>query len=532
MNAKEIIANGQAIFGMELGSTRIKAVLTDDSGTVLAIGSYDWENSLIDGIWTYSLEQIHDGVKGCYASLREEVEKTYGVTPKSFKAMGVSAMMHGYMPFDADGKLLSRFQTWRNTNTQDAADALTELFDFNIPLRWTIAHVYQCMLDNEEHVQHYAFVTLLSSYLHYLLTGEKVVGIDDASGMFPIDSDKLDFDETMVQKFDALAASKGYTWKLREIFPKVLVAGEQAGVLTAEGAALLDDSGNLQPGIPFCPPEGDAGTGMVATNSVDKRTGNVSAGTSFFAMIVLEKRLSKVYREIDMVTTPDGSPVAMAHSNNGTTDLNTWVGLFHEFAGLLGAGGNMGDTFEKLYRHSLTGDADCGGMVAFNYDAGESMTGVNEGRPLFVRMPDSKTSLANFMKTHLYAALGVVKLGMDILKAENVRIDSILGHGGFFKTPEVGQRALAAAVGAPVTVMDTASEGGAWGIALLAAYTAEKLNGSKETLGEFLNNRIFAGMNGTTLAPTEEEIAGFEVFMEHYRAALAAEKAAVAHMKW
>ena len=531
MGAKECIESGKAIFGMELGSTRIKAVLTDPEGNVLAVGGYDWENSFIDGVWTYSLDEIHAGLKGCYASLRENVEKTYGITPKTYAAMGVSAMMHGYMPFDKEGKLLSRFQTWRNTNTQDAADALTELFDFNIPLRWTIAHVYQCMLDKEEHVRNYDFVTLLSSYVQYLLTGERVVGIDDASGMFPIDSEKLDFDETMVQKFDALAAEQGYTWKLRDIFPRVCVAGEHVGSLTEAGAALLDETGSLQPGIPFCPPEGDAGTGMVATNAVDKRTGNVSAGTSFFAMIVLEKRLSKVYREIDMVTTPDGSPVAMSHSNNGTTDLNTWVGLFHEFAGLLGVQADIGKTFETLYRHSLTGDADCGGMIAYNYDAGESMTGVNEGRPLFVRMPDSKDNLANFMKTHLYAALAVVKMGLDILKNEDVKIDRIMGHGGFFKTPEVGQRAMAAAVGAPVTVMDTASEGGAWGIALLANYTARRLNGATETLGEFLNNEIFAKLSGTTLAPTQEEIEGFEAFMENYRAGVAVEKAAVEAMK-
>ena len=532
MTAKECIENGRAIFGMELGSTRIKAVLTDPEGQVLAIGMYDWENSLVDGIWTYSIEEIHEGLTGCYTALREEVERAYGITPTTYAAMGISAMMHGYMPFDADGNLLSRFQTWRNTNTQDAADALTELFDFNIPLRWTIAHLYQCMLDKEEHLQKADFVTLLSSYIHRLLTGERVVGIGDASGMFPIDSEKLDFDEDMVQKFDALAASCGYSWKLRELFPKVLVAGDDAGCLTPEGAALLDSSGSLQPGIPFCPPEGDAGTGMVATNAVEQRTGNVSAGTSFFAMIVLEKRLSRVYREIDMVTTPDGSPVAMSHSNNGTTDLNTWVGLFQEFAGLLGADADLGKTFELLYRNSLSGDADCGGMIAYNYDAGESMTGVNEGRPLFARMPGSRVTLANFIKTHLFASLGVVKMGLDILKNEDVKIDSILGHGGFFKTKEVGQRALAAAVGAPVTVMETASEGGAWGIALLAAYMHEKKNGYTGRLGEYLESRIFLGLSGSTIAPTQEEIDGFEVFMEHYRAGLDAEKAAVSGMNW
>ncbi len=533
MGAKECIESGKALFGMEFGSTRIKAVLTDPAGKVLAIGNYDWENTLIDGIWTYSLEDIHAGMKGCYASLREEVEKTYGITPTRYAAMGVSAMMHGYMPFDKDGKLLSRFQTWRNTNTQAAADELTELFDFNIPLRWTIAHVYQCILDGEEHVKQYDFITLLSSYIHWQLTGERVVGIGDASGMFPIDSDVMDYNEEMVQKFDALTASKGYDFKLRDIFPKVMVAGEQAGTLTEAGAAMLDETGSLQAGIPLCPPEGDAGTGMTATNAVAKRTGNVSMGTSSFAMIVLEKQLSRLYREIDMVTTPDGFPVAMSHSNNGTTDLNAWVSLFREFAGLIGVDIDMGRAFEVLYRNSLEGDPDCGGLMAYCFDAGESIIpGLEEGRPLFARMPGSKDTLANFMKTHIYSALGVVTLGLDILKKENVRIDRIMGHGGFFKTKEVGQRALAASVGAPVTVMDTASEGGAWGIALLAAYLAERLQGSEASLSEYLDNNIFAGLSGTTVTPTREEIEGFETFMKRYSAAADMERAAVAAMQW
>lgn len=532
MGAKECIENGQAYFGMEFGSTRIKAVLTDPAGDVLAIGTYDWENSLVDGIWTYSLEEIRNGLQGCYSSLREDVENRYGVTPASYAAMGFSAMMHGYMPFDADGNLLSRFQTWRNTNTQAAADELTALFEYNIPLRWTIAHIYQCILDGEEHVRQYDYVTILSAYVHWLLTGERVVGVGDASGIFPIDSRTCDYDETMVQKFDVLIADKGYAWKLRDILPKVMTAGDEAGVLTEEGAALLDVSGNLRPGIRLCPPEGDAGTGMTATNAVAPRTGNVSAGTSMFAMIVLEKQLEHVYREIDMVTTPDGYPVAMSHANNGTTDLNTWVGLFAEFAGLIGSDIDMGGVFETLYRHSLTGDPDCGGLLSYCYYAGESITGVPEGRPVFARMPDSKGSLANFMKTHLYSSLGVVKMGLDVLKSENVKIDRIMGHGGFFKTKEVGQRALAAAVGAPVTVMETASEGGAWGIAILAAYMDEKQKGSSSTLSEYLETRIFAGMEGSTLSPSEEEIRGFEVFMEHYRAGIDVEKAAVNTMKW
>ena len=533
MNARECIVNGQAVFGMEFGSTRIKAVLADPDGNVLAIGTYDWENSLIDGIWTYSLEEIRSGLQGCYTSLREAVEEAYGVTPETFAAMGFSAMMHGYTPFDAEGNMLSRFQTWRNTNTQDAADALTELFNFNIPLRWTIAHIYQCILDNEEHVKKYDYVTILSAYVHWLLTGERVVGVGDASGIFPIDSETCDYDETMVRKFDELIADKGYSWKLRDVLPKVLPAGVKAGVLTEEGAALLDVSGNLKAGIPLCPPEGDAGTDMMATNAVTPRTGNVSAGTSMFAMIVLEKQLSRYYREIDMVTTPDGYPVAMSHANNGASDLSHWVSLFEEFAGLLGVDLTKPQIYEKLYRNSLTGDPDCGGLLSYCYYAGESISGVNEGgRPVFARMPDSRWNLANFMKTHIYSSLGVMMMGLDILKGEQVKIDRIMGHGGFFKTKEVGQRALAAAVGAPVTVMETAGEGGAWGIALLAEYMVEKQNGSMENLSEYLENRIFAGMEGITLSATEEEIRGFEVFMEHYRAGLDMEKTAVASMNW
>ena len=532
MGAKECIESGQAFFGMEFGSTRIKAILSDREGSVLAVGTYGWENSLIDGIWTYSLEEIRAGLQGCYTSLREDVEEKYGITPVSYAGMGFSAMMHGYIPFDADGNLLSRFQTWRNTNTQEAADELTELFNYNIPLRWTIAHIYQCILDGEDHVKKYDYVTILSAYIHWLLTGEKVVGVGDASGIFPIDPDTGDYDEAMVQKFDTLIEGKGYNWKLRDILPKVMTAGEQAGLLTEEGAALLDVSGNLKAGIPLCPPEGDAGTGMTATNAVAPRTGNVSAGTSMFAMIVLEKALSRVYREIDMVTTPDGYPVAMSHANNGTTDLSNWVGLFEEFAGLIGADLNKTQIYEVLYRHSLTGAPDCGGLLSYCFDAGESIAGVNEGRPVYARMPDSDVNLANFMKTHIYSSLGVVKMGLDILKKENVKIDRIMGHGGFFKTKEVGQRALAAAVGAPVTVMETAGEGGAWGIALLAAYMGEKQSGSKETLSEYLENRIFSEMEGTTLSPTEEEITGFDGFMEHFRAGMDLEKAAVNSMKW
>lgn len=531
MGAKELIQEGKAVLGMELGSTRIKAVLIDFKGSVLAVGFHDWENSLVNGYWTYSLDEIHAGVKDCYASLRKEVEEKYGVTLKKLGSIGISGMMHGYMAFDKEGTLLTPFRTWRNSNTQEAADTLTELFDFNIPLRWTSAHIYQCILDREKHVKKLDYVTTLSSYIHRVLTGERVVGIGDAAGIFPIDSEKLDYDQTMVDKFDALIADQGYEWKLRDILPKVLVAGQQAGVLTAEGAAFLDETGNLEAGIPLCPPEGDAGTGMVATNSVAVRTGNVSAGTSTFAMLVLEKPLSKLYREIDMVTTPSGFPVAMSHANNGTSDLNGWVGIFAEFAKLAGVELDMGDIFGLLYKNSLNGDPDCGGLLSYGYYSGEGITHLNEGRPLFARTPDAKFNLANFMKSHLYASLGAVKLGLDILlKNEQVKVERIMGHGGFFKTPGVGQRYLSAAVNAPVAVMDTASEGGPWGIALLAAYMID--HKENEKLEDYLENRIFAGLSGAAVEATPEEVEGFETFTRHYVDGLAAEKAAVGSMRW
>ncbi|MBQ6322124.1 MAG: ATPase, partial [Lachnospiraceae bacterium] len=426
MKQKDIILQKKTSLAIEFGSTRIKAVLIDLDGNVLATGFHDWENSLIDGIWTYSIEEIRKGLQDCYHSLKKDVYDRYGIIPNSYGVMGISAMMHGYMAFDKEGVLLSPFQTWRNSNTEKAADALTELFDFNIPLRWTIAHLYQCVLDQEEHLSKVDFVTTLDSYLHFLLTGEKMAGIGSASGIFPIDSDTHDYDQRMVEQFDSLIEGEGYSWKLRDVLPKVLVAGQLAGFLTEEGAKLIDPSGDLQPGIPFVPSEGDAGTGMVATNSVAPRTGNVSAGTSMFAMLVLEKKLSMLYREIDMVTTPDGYPVAMSHANNGTSDLNAWVKIFQEFSELSGKKLNMGEVFELLYRHSLNGDADCGGLLSYGYYSGEGITHLNEGRPLFARTPDAHFSLANFMRSHLYTSLGAVKLGMDILlKEEKVTVDRI-----------------------------------------------------------------------------------------------------------
>ena len=531
MDGKQLILDGRAALGIELGSTRIKAVMTDYDGNVLATGFHDWENSLVNGIWTYSLDEIHTGIRSCYSDLRKNVEEKYGVTVKKLGAIGISAMMHGYMAFDKEGTLLTPFQTWRNSNTEAAADELTELFHFNIPLRWTIAHLYQCVLDGEEHVKHVDFVTTLSSYIHRRLTGRKVVGIGDAAGIFPIDSTALDYDAEMLKKLNDVIAAKGYDWKVEEVLPKVMVAGEEAGTLTEEGAAFLDESGKLEAGIPLCPPEGDAGTGMVATNSVAPRTGNVSAGTSTFAMIVLEHKLKELYREIDMVTTPTGFPVAMSHANNGTSDLNAWVGLFKEFCDLMGIKADMGELFGKLYTNSLNGDPDCGGLLAYGYLSGEGITHINEGRPLFARTPDAAFTLANFMRSHLYTSLGAVKLGLDILlKKEGVKVDKIYGHGGFFKTPGVGQRYLAAAVNAPVTCMDTASEGGPWGMAVLAAYLADGKQDGK--LEDFLSNRIFANQSGTTINPDPAEVEGFEVFTERYTKGLAAEKAAVDSMDW
>ena len=531
MGAKESIESGQCALGIELGSTRIKGVLVDYAGNVLAVGVHDWENSFVNGIWTYSLDEIHAGVRHCYTTLRDAVEKEYGIVPKTYGAIGVSAMMHGYMALDKDGNQIAPFQTWRNTNTEQAADEMTELFDYNIPLRWTSAHLYQRILDGEDHVKDLDFVNTLAGYIHWKLTGEKVIGIGDAAGIFPVDSVAMDYDARMMEQFETLLDGKGFPHKAKDLFPRVLVAGQQAGTLTKEGAAFLDESGALQAGIPLCPPEGDAGTGMVATNSVAPRTGNISAGTSTFAMLVLEEPLKKLHREIDMVTTPSGFPVAMSHANNGTSDLNAWVEVFREFCDLMNVKADIGLLFEKLYSRSLEGDADCGGLLAYGYYSGENITMINEGRLAFLRTAKSNFNLANLMRVNLYTSLGAVKMGLDILmKEEGVKVERILGHGGFFKTKGVGQRFLAAAVNAPVTVMDTASEGGAWGIAVLAAFLADKHK--DETLEEYLEKRIFTQLSGSTIAPDAEDVKGFEVFMERYRKGLSIEKAAIAAMDW
>ncbi|MGN0313534.1 MAG: xylulokinase [Fusicatenibacter sp.] len=530
MDAKNAILSGKTAIGIEFGSTRIKAVLIGEDNAPIASGSHDWENRFENGIWTYSLGDIWSGLQDAYANMAADVKEKYGVTLTTVGAIGFSAMMHGYMAFDKEGNLLVPFRTWRNNITGEASEKLTELFSYHVPQRWTIAHLYQAMLNGEEHVKDIDYLTTLAGYIQWKMTGERVVGVGEASGIFPIDSETNTYFADMVGKFDQLAAEKGYPWKVTGILPKVLVAGENAGFLTKEGAKLLDVSGNLQAGIPLCPPEGDAGTGMAATNSVTKRTGNVSAGTSVFAMIVLEKNLSKVYPEIDMVTTPTGHPVAMVHCQNCTSDLNAWVGLFREFAEAFGVKVDMNELFGTLYNKALEGDADCGGLLSYNYFSGEHITDFEEGRPLFVRTPNSKFNLANFMRVHLFTALGALKVGLDILlKEEHVLVDEIFGHGGLFKTKGVGQRILAAAMNAPVSVMETAGEGGAWGIALLASYMINK--GESETLDDYLAKKVFGGNKGSKMDPDPADVAGFETFIERYKDGLAIERAAVENLK-
>ncbi|WP_337950104.1 xylulokinase [Prevotella sp.] len=524
-NAKQTIQEGKAILGIEFGSTRIKAVLIDENNTPIAQGSHEWENQLIDGLWTYSIESIWNGVQNCYADLRANVKAQYDTEIERLASIGVSAMMHGYMAFNEKEEILAPFRTWRNTNTGAAAAELSKLFNFNIPLRWSISHIYQAILNKEEHVKDITYLTTLAGYIHWQITGKKVLGIGDASGMLPIDSTTKNYCADMVEKFDKLVEPYGYSWKLNDILPQVLSAGEDAGTLTAEGAKRLDISDHLQAGIPVCPPEGDAGTGMVATNAVRKRTGNVSAGTSSFSMIVLEKELSKPYEMIDMVTTPDGSPVAMVHCNNCTSDLNAWVNLFKEYQQLLGIPVDMNEIFGKLYNHALEGDADCGGLISYNYISGEPVTGLAEGRPLFVRSANDKFNLANFMRANLYASVGVLKIGNDILfNQEKIKVDRITGHGGLFKTKGVGQRILAAAINSPISVMETAGEGGAWGIALLASYLVKKAD--NESLADFLDNNVFAGNTGIEIAPTPEDVEGFNKYIKEYQSCLSIEKEA------
>lgn len=526
----EAIKNGNTALGIEFGSTRIKAVLIDAQNQPIASGSHDWENHLKNNIWTYPLEEVWSGLQDCYANLKKEVKEKYGVIITTFGAMGFSAMMHGYLAFDEKDEQLAEFRTWRNTITEQASEELSKVFQFHIPQRWSIAHLYQAILNGEEHVKDVRFFTTLAGYIHWQLTGEKAIGIGDAAGMFPIDSATKDWDVNMIGQFDQLVEAKAFPWKLEELLPKVLVAGDAAGVLTEAGAKLLDTEGDLQAGIPVCPPEGDAGTGMAATNSVAVRTGNVSAGTSVFAMAVLENPLSKPYDEIDMVTTPAGDPVAMVHCNNCTSDLNAWVNLLKECVEAFGVKVDMNTLFGTLYNKALEGDADCGGLLAYNYFSGEHITGFEAGRPMFVRKPESKFNLANFMRVHLSTSLGALKTGMDILtKQEHVELDKMLGHGGLFKTKGVGQRILAAAIDTPVYVMETAGEGGAWGIALLASYMLNKEEG--ESLTSYLTQKVFGGEEGERMDPVASDVEGFEAFMQNYKNGLAIERAAVESLR-
>ncbi|MGF6990091.1 sugar (pentulose or hexulose) kinase [Lachnospiraceae bacterium PM6-15] len=523
---KAAIENGNTSLGIEFGSTRIKAVLIEASGEVLATGGYDWENQLVDGIWTYDLKTVQEGLQASYLQMATDVKEKYGIELTKIGSIGISAMMHGYIPFNDQDELLVPFRTWRNTMTEPASAVLSKLFNFHIPQRWSVAHLYQAILNQESHVKDVDFFTTLAGYVHWQLTGEKVLGIGDASGMFPIDSKICDYDETMVSDFNSLAKESGYSWKVEELMPKVLVAGEDAGKLTEAGAKLLDPTGKLTAGIPLCPPEGDAGTGMAATNAVAVRTGNVSAGTSVFAMVVLEKALSRAYEEIDLVTTPSGEAVAMVHCNNGTSDLNAWVNLFKEFAESFGIEVDMNKLFGTLYNKALEGDDDLGGLLAYNYFSGEHITEFEAGRPLFVKKPDSKFNLANFMKTHLFTSLGALKTGMDILlKNEGVKLEVMMGHGGFFKTPVVGQRIMAGAINTPVALMETAGEGGAWGIAILASYLINKEAG--ESLADYLGEKVFAGEKGDILAPETRDVKAFDDFLERYTEGLAIERAAV-----
>ena len=505
--------------GIELGSTRIKAVLIDKDHLPVAQGDFEWENRLENGIWTYPIDLVHKGIQECYKALKADVQAKFGVTLTEVGGIGISAMMHGYLPFDKDGKQLAEFRTWRNTITGEAAEKLTEVLGFNIPQRWSIAHYYQAILNNESHVGDIDYLTTLAGYIHWRLTGLKVMGVGEASGMFPIDSTTNDYDQEMVSKFNALTGGD-----LLSILPKVLVAGDDAGTLTEEGAKFLDPDGDLAAGIPIAPCEGDAGTGMVATNSVRVYTGNVSAGTSDFAMVVVDHALG-IHREIDMVTTPAGAPVAMVHCNNCTSDINAWVNLFDQFASLFGVEISKNDLYTKLFQVALKGDPDCGGLLSYNYFSGEGVTDLDEGRPLFARTPDCNFTLANFMRTHLLSALATLKIGMDILQdTESVRIDKLYGHGGFFKTPEVGQKMLSAAVNAPVSVMETAGEGGPYGMALLVSYMIQKEDG--ESLPDFLDNKVFAGAKSVSVMADDADVKGFADFLAKYKAALPMEKTA------
>lgn len=521
----KMLQNGDTALGVEFGSTRIKAVLIGADHAVLASGSFSWENRFENGVWTYGLDEVWQGLRASYAQVKSQVQKDYGVQLTTVGSMGFSAMMHGYLPFDANGEQLAPFRTWRNTITEDAACALTELFGFNIPQRWSVAHLYHAIAGGEAHVGQIAFLTTLAGYVHWKLTGVQALGVGEASGMFPIDSAICDYDREMLQKFDARVAEFGFTKPLASILPKVLQAGEQAGVLTEDGALLIDPSGELAAGIPLCPPEGDAGTGMVATNSVAPLTGNVSAGTSIFAMAVLEKPLSRVYPEIDMVTTPTGAPVAMVHCNTCTSDLDAWVRLFAQTFAAAGQSMPKAALYDMLYEQALEADADCGGLLSYNYYAGEPVTGLKNGKPLFVRSADAHLTLPNFMRSLLYSTMATLRIGMDLLfEQEGLTLSRLCGHGGLFKTKRVGQKLMAGAMHTPVAVMETAGEGGAWGIAILAAFMRRKAQG--ETLESYLNEKVFANAKGDCLAPEQEDIDAFNTYLVRYKAGLDIERTA------
>lgn len=517
----------KAVLGIELGSTRIKAVLIDENHLPIASGSYSWENDLIDGVWTYPLEKAVTGVRACYKELREDVLHKYGVSLQRVAAIGISGMMHGYLVLDKDGNQLAPFRTWRNTITEQAAFELMELFKFNIPQRWSIAHLYQAILNGETHTKDIARITTLSGYIHSLLTGNHVMGVGEASGMFPYDDEIKDFDAARIAQFDALVEKYDFPWKLKDILPRVLPAGACGGVLSEAGAALLDESGQLEAGIPMCPPEGDAGTGMVATGAVLPRTGSISAGTSAFSLQVLERPLKKYYPEIDVVATPSGKPVAMAHTNTCTSEIDAWINLIVDAAKTMGWPVDKNSLYATLFSKALEGKPDCDGIISFNYFAGEPLTATPTGRPMLVRLPDSKMDIPNFMRSQLYGAIATLKIGMDMLaREEHVESDKLLGHGGYFKTPGVGQQVLADALNVPISTMETAGEGGPWGMALLAAFMERKTPG--ETMEDYLQNRVFAKANSTTLHPDPAGVAGFESYMERFTACLDSQRAAAA----
>ena len=527
MKPAEAIETGRTALGIEFGSTRIKAVLVGPDHEPLAVGSHDWENAFVDRLWTYTMEDVWSGLQACFAELADDVRVKHGVELTSVGSLGISAMMHGYLALDADGELLVPFRTWRNTNTGEATERLSAAFGHNIPHRWSIAHLFQAILDGEDHLDRLAHITTLAGYVHWRLSGERVLGIGDASGMFPIDVAAGGYDSGMITTFDRLAAEAGTKLSVLDLLPVIKVAGRPAGALTADGAKLLDPTGALGPGAVMCPPEGDAGTGMVATNSVAPRTGNVSAGTSIFAMVVLDGPLREMHRELDLVTTPAGDLVAMVHCNNGASELNAWAGLFAEFARALGSGADSGTIFSTLFTTALDGAADGGGLLAYNYLSGEPITGLEEGRPLFLRSPDGRFDLATFVRTQLYASLATLRIGMDVLqKDERVRLDTMFAHGGLFKTKGVAQRFLAAAIDTPVSVGDVAAEGGAWGIAVLAAFAADP-NG--RTLVDFLADEVFAGVELDTIEPDPADVRGFDAYLRRYVDGLAVERAAVAH---